>query len=127
MNLKDYIEEAISSGKHKFTRSISKLDKNIGPKEFVELLEEMGYQPEEGPFSFFECGEYDRYRIVEMNNTKRVLIKNTQKQEGEYYRVVFRNNKIDVVKRVYAIDVKGEETSVEEKDIRDLIDYINRK
>jgi hypothetical protein len=94
MKLKDYILEYVSSGRRKPSRkgtSIS-IGKDITLKEFIDMLEELGYSMQDEPMGLFtrDNKNQDIYAIRSMpNSVTRVLVKNIDKSESVYMRVVF--------------------------------------
>ncbi len=132
MRLEEYISEGISSGKNRRKyKSVEDIDRNILIEDFIDLLEEMGYVLEndkDKEFSFFEAGERDRYRIVELYaGTKRVLIKNTNKDGRMYFRAVFKNRRLDSIKSIILEHKDDNESVIKDVGIKELIDYINNE
>lgn len=99
MKLKDYILEYVNSGRGRYNPkkyvSIT-IDKNIRLNEFIDMLEELGYVMQDEPMGLFtrDNKKRDMYAIRPMSNgVTRVLVKNLDKSESVYMRVVFGNGK----------------------------------
>jgi hypothetical protein len=96
MKLKDYILEYVSSGRGKrYKKNVPiTIDKNTTLKEFIELIEELGYVEKTDLMELFTKGKQDRYAIRYMSNgVTRVLVKNIDKSESVYMRVLFVNGR----------------------------------
>ena len=128
MELRDYIYEAISSGKHRYVRNIDRIDKNISLGDFTDMLDELGYINEESKptvkeLSLFEKGP-DRYRLIKMpSGIVRVCVKNSEKATDVYMRVLFKRDKFEAATFVFldgSDDVDSEPT-----DLEALTKYIN--
>lgn len=128
MELRDYIYEAISSGKHRYARNIDRIDKNISLGDFTDMLNELGYINEESEpkikeLSLFEKG-LDRYRLIKMpSGIVRVCVKNSEKATDVYMRVLFKRDKFEAATFVF-LDGSGDVDS-EPTDLEALTKYIN--
>ena len=125
MKLKDYILEYVSSGRRKFSRKsipIS-IDKNITLKEFIELIEELGYVEKDNSIELFTKGKKDRYAIRTMSNgVTRVLVKNMDKSDTVYMRVTFVKDK-DISSTFVFLDGEGD-VDIEPTDLDSLEKYL---
>lgn len=129
MKLKDYIEEAISSGQSRLNRlNRLDLDKNMKFKDLLDILDELGYINEESEpkikeLSLFEKGP-DRYRLIKMpNGNVRVCVKNSEKATDVYMRVLFKRDKFEEVTFVF-LDRGGRLVVSEPTDLEAMTKYI---
>ena len=125
MTLENYISEAVSHGmKHSYIPMLDELDDQTTMDEFIGLLEELKYKyiPVTAELRKMHNRKVYKIRIIPHDPSIRVLVKNSNSKDEEYFRVRF-DSVTKVFKYAESICWKAKTLSTK-KDIRDLIEYM---
>lgn len=143
-NLKDYIEEAISSGKHRSGGDYNSINKRISFNEFIDILNDLGYHYVVPRGAYINeqyaistligllegCRNQKSYVIQDMKTVGylRVVLYNGKHEEPfSVFKVEFQKKSpgtIDVGDIELYVNYGPSIRDAEDMDLKDLIEYI---